>query len=99
MRKALCSVLVLAVAAVLGAGLLASEGKKHDVTATVVSVDAAGKTITIKGEDGKDKTVPVTGEAIQSLGTVKAGDRVVLTCMDNEKGEHQSVTAIKPAKA
>jgi hypothetical protein len=98
MRKALCSVLVLAVAAVLGAGLLA-EGKKHDVTATVVSVDVAGKSLTIKGEDGKDKTVPVAGEALKSLETLKAGDQIVLTCTDNEKGEHQAVTAIKPAKS
>jgi len=97
MRKALCSVLVLVMAAVVGAGLLA-EGKKHDVTAEVVSVDAAAKTITIKGDGGQNKTVPVSGDAVKSLETVKAGDMVVLTCMDNVKGEHQAVTAIKPAK-
>jgi len=97
MRKVLCSALVLAVAAVVGAGLFA-EMKKHDVPAEVVSVDAAAKTITIKGDDGQPKTVPVSGDAVKSLETVKAGDKVVLTCMDNEKGEHQSVTAIKPAK-
>ena len=98
MRKVLCSVLVLVMAAVAGAGLLA-EGKKHDVTAEVISVDATAKTITIKGEDGKPKTVPVQGNAIKSLETVKAGDRVTLTCTDNEKGEHQAVTEIKPSKA
>ncbi|MGH9868724.1 MAG: hypothetical protein ACREAA_11250 [Candidatus Polarisedimenticolia bacterium] len=98
MRKLLCSVLVLVMAAVAGAGLLA-QGKTHDVTAQVVSVDAAAKTITIKGDDGKDKTVPVSGNALKSLATVKAGDKVVLTCTDNDKGEHQAVTEIKPSKA
>lgn len=98
MRKALCSVLVLAVAAVLCAGVFA-EAKKHDVTAEVVSVDAAAKTLTIKGDDGQPKTVPVSGDAVKALETVKAGDHVVLTCTDNEKGEHQSITAIKPVKA
>jgi hypothetical protein len=97
MRKVLCSALVLAVAAMAGAGLFAA-GKTHDVTAEVVSVDAAAKTITIKGDDGQPKTVPVQGDAVKSLETVKAGDHVVLTCMDNEKGEHQAVTGIKPAK-
>ena len=97
MRKALCSVLVLVMAAVVGAGLLA-EGKKHDVTAEVVSVDAAAKTLTIKGEGGQNKTVPVQGDAIKELATVKAGDMVVLTCQDNEKGEHQAITGIKMAK-
>jgi hypothetical protein len=98
MRKVLCSVLVLVMAAVAGAALLA-EGKTHDVTAEVVSVDAQGKTLTIKGEDGSNMTVKVTGNAIKSLETVKPGQRVVLTCKDNEKGEHQSVTEIKPAQA
>ncbi|HKY31981.1 MAG TPA: hypothetical protein VJV23_05545 [Candidatus Polarisedimenticolia bacterium] len=91
--------LLLAVASVAGAGLFAGEGKKHDVTAEIVAVDANAKTITIKGEKGENKTVPVTGEAVSALATVKAGDRVVLTCMDDDKGQHQSVTAIKPAKA
>ena len=99
MRKAMSVALLLAVASVAGAGLFAGEGKKHDVTAEIVAVDANAKTITIKGEKGENKTVPVTGEAVSALATVKAGDRVVLTCMDDDKGQHQSVTAIKPAKA
>jgi hypothetical protein len=76
----------------------ASAAKTHDVTAEVVSVDAANKTITIKGE--KDNTTaPVEGKAIAALKNVKAGEKYVLTCRDDEKGAHQAVTAIHPAAA
>ena len=72
--------------------------KTHDLTAQVISVDAKAKTITIKNSEGREITAPVLGDAVQSLGKVKAGQNVTLTCMDNEKGEHQGVTAIKMSK-
>ena len=94
----------LLVALALLAGLtlapaVAGEKKTHEMTAEVVSVDAAAKTITIKDEKGEQHTAPVLAEALASLGSVKAGDKITVTCLDNEKGEHQGVTAIKPAKA
>lgn len=76
-----------------------AQGKTHEVTAEVVAVDAAAKTITIKDDSGENKTVPVMDGAVESLKNLKAGDKVVLTCQDNDKGEHQGVKAIKPAKA
>ena len=96
--------LAFATALLFLAGLalpMASEtkGKTHDVTTTVVAVDAAAKTITIKDDTGQDKTVPVMDGAVESLKKLKAGDKVVLTCKDNDKGEHEGVSAIKPAKA
>ena len=72
-------------------------GKTHEMTVEVVSFDAKAKTITIKDENGETKTAPVLGKAIQQLKNVKAGQKFTLTCQDNEKGEHQGVTAIKPA--
>jgi hypothetical protein len=75
------------------------KAKTHDVLAEVVAVDVNAKTITIKGDDGQDKTAPVRESALAELRKVKAGDRVVLTCQDNEKGEHEAVVAIKPAKS
>lgn len=75
----------------------AAKQKTHQVNAEVVSADAAAKTITIKGEKG-NQTMPCEGAAVAALKTVKAGEKVDLTCRDNEKGEHQAVTAIKPAK-
>ncbi|PYQ55208.1 MAG: hypothetical protein DMF78_02880 [Acidobacteria bacterium] len=74
------------------------KGKTHEVTAEVVSVDAEKSTITIKGEK-ENKTAPVDAKAAGALKTVKAGDKVTLTCWDNAKGEHVKVIAIAPAKA
>ena len=51
----------------------------------------------LKGADGKDATAPVEGEAQKALGSIKAGDKVVVTCRDDDKGAHQAVTAIKKA--
>ena len=74
----------------------ASAAKTHDVTAEVVSVDAEKNTITIKGEK-ENMTAPVEGKAIAALKTVKSGGKYVLTCRDDEKGEHKAVTAIHAA--
>ncbi len=76
----------------------ADKGKTHEVTAEVISVDAEKNTITIKGEK-ENKTAPVDAKAAGALKTVKAGDKVTLTCWDNAKGEHVKVIAIAPAKA
>jgi ABC-type Fe3+-hydroxamate transport system substrate-binding protein len=70
----------------------------HKVSAEIVSTDAAAKTLTIKDATG-EKTVPAEGKAVASLSTVKAGDKVTLTCRDNEAGEHQAVTSIMKAGA
>ena len=67
------------------------------MTAEVVSVDAAKNTITLKGEK-ENHTAPVDAKAAGALKTVKAGDKVTVTCWDNAKGEHEKVIAIAPAK-
>jgi Cu/Ag efflux protein CusF len=101
----LCAVAVVAVASL---AVQADEAKKpaaapaakqataaektHVVEAEVVSADAAAKTITIKGDP--NKTVAVDASAVAHLKDLKAGDKVKLTCRDNEKGEHQAVTKI-----
>ena len=101
MRKA-----ALLVCATFVAGLILAQAhtvtaaaKTHNLSATVVSVDLEGKKITIKDDKGEMKTAPVLAEAIESLKTIKAGDKVTLTCKDNDKGEHEGVTAIKIDKA
>ena len=70
----------------------------HDVEAEVVSVDSTKGTITLKTEKG-ESTAPVEGKAKTSLKDVKAGQKVTVTCRDNEKGEHQAVTEIKTPAA
>lgn len=69
--------------------------KTHDVKTEIVSVNMENKTITIKDEKGANKTVPVLEPALASLKKVKAGDHVMLTCQDDDKGIHQGVAAIK----
>ena len=66
--------------------------KTHVVEGEVVSADATAKTLT-------DKTVPVHGKATARLASLKAGEKVSLTCVDNAAGEHQYVSAIKVQKA
>jgi hypothetical protein len=70
----------------------------HELTVTIVAVDAEAKTITIKNEDGSEKTVPVLEKAVASLEKIHAGQTVVLTCQDDGEGNHEGVAAIKPAK-
>ncbi len=74
-------------------------GKTHNMTATVVSVDVQAKKITFLDDTGSNMTAPVLDKAIASLKKVKAGDKVTLTCQDNDKGDHEGVSAIKIAKA
>jgi len=77
----------------------AAVAKSHDVdNVEVVSVDAAKKTITVK-MGPENHTATCEGKAVDALKTTKAGDKISLTCRDNEKGEHQAITAIKPMAA
>jgi hypothetical protein len=76
----------------------AMAGKTHDVQAEVVSVDFEKNLLTIKAEPA-NKIVPVEGKAVAALKTVKAGDKLTLTCKDDEKGEHKSVVDIKTPAA
>ena len=72
-------------------------GKTHQVKATVVAIDTEHNQITIKDEKGEEKTAPVMDKAIEELKTLKAGDKVTLTCHDNDKGEHEAVVKITKA--
>ena len=76
---------------------MATAVKTHVVEAEVVSADVAAKTLTIKAEP--NKTVPVEGVALAQLKDLKMGEKVKLTCRDNDKGEHQAITDIKVEKA
>ncbi|HYV86848.1 MAG TPA: hypothetical protein VFB49_13125 [Patescibacteria group bacterium] len=70
-------------------------GKTHDLSGTIVSVDADGKKLTFKDDTGTSMTVPVLEKAVPTLKSLKAGQKVVLTCQDNEKGDHEGVSAIR----
>ena len=72
--------------------------KTHEVSAEFVSYDAAKKSLTIKTDAG-EQTAPVQGKALTSVKSLKAGDKVVVTCKDNAAGEHEAAIAIKKAPA
>ena len=76
-----------------------AKGKTHEVTVELVKYDATAKTVTFKTEDGEEKTAPVMDKAMKAFESIQPGTKVVLTCQDNEAGEHQAVTMVKPAKA
>ena len=72
--------------------------KTHDVNAEFVSFDAAKKMVTIKTETG-EASAPVEGKALAQVKSLKAGDKVVVTCKDKADGSHESAIAIKLAAA
>ena len=72
-------------------------GKTHTVSAEFVSYDPVAKKATVKGDKG-ETTVPLEGKALSEVEHLKAGAKVMLTCRDNAQGEHEAITAIKPAK-
>jgi len=99
-RRRVSRLLALPLTLGLAVGLavpVAADAKAHDITAEVVSVDPAAAVITIREEGAEKRAVPVLPSALEGLKTVNAGDKVTLTCQDNEKGEHQGVIAIKLA--
>jgi hypothetical protein len=100
MRKLVLPVCALFVAALLLAQAtpLLAAGKTHDMKGEIVSVDATAMKITFKDEKGEEHTAPVMGKAVDMLKTLQPGQKVSLTCTDNEKGEHQGISAIKVMK-
>lgn len=89
----------LAVALVAAIPAMAGAGKNHEMKAEVVAIDEKAKTITIKDENGESHTAPLLGKALEEAKQYKAGDKVTVTCKDNDKGEHEGVAAIKKIQA
>ena len=87
--------LTLAIIALPVAAIAADNFKYHDVAATFVSADAKSNMFTIKLDDGTTSTGKAEGHAVKALKGLKQGDKVTLTCKDNEKGEHLAATEIK----
>ena len=90
------AILIAALVLALPATAFAA-GKTHDMKGTVVSVDAKANTMTFTDEKGESHTAPLMDKAIKEAASVKAGEKVTLTCQDTEKGEHQGITKIKKA--
>jgi hypothetical protein len=93
-----CGVALAAPAPAASATSETSKTTTHDMNVTVVSMDAKAHTMTVKDDAGKELTAKCMGDAVKEMSSVKAGEKVTLTCKDNAKGEHLGVIAVKPAK-
>ena len=92
-----CVLFVVALMLAQATPLLAGE-KTHEMKGEVVSVDTTGMKITFKDEKGEEHTAPVMGKALETYKSLQPGQKVIVTCTDTEKGEHQGVSAIKVVK-
>lgn len=79
------------------ATVVATEGTHHDLTVQLVSFDAKAKTVTFENDAGEKNTVPVMESAVKDFADLKTGERVTLTCDDDEHGEHLGISKAKPA--
>jgi len=96
MKKILsCAVIALVVGLALPALAADVQYKTHEVSVQFVSFNQEAKTVTFKDMKGVEQTVPVLEPALASFNGMKAGDKVTLTCADNDKGEHVGVSAAK----
>lgn len=94
MRKLMLSLAILALPALAAAGGF----KYHEVKGTFVSGDPKTNEFTIKFDDGSTSTGKAEGKAIKQAAALKPGDKIELTCKDNDKGEHLAATQIKVLK-
>ena len=89
-----------AVVALLGSGIatvIATEGTQHDLTVQFVSFDSKAMKVTFKNDAGEQNTVSVMESAANDFNDVKTGERVTLTCDDDDNGEHLGVSKAKRA--
>jgi hypothetical protein len=96
---AMILVVVLAVGLAATGSMFAAKGHDHEVSAEFVSFDKETHTLTFKAADGTESSAPVMESAVADLSEMKAGDQIVLTCTDDENGEHKGVSKVKRAKA
>jgi hypothetical protein len=57
-------------------------GEVKTATATVIAIDKEKRTVTLKGEDGKHKTVAVS-EDVQAFDQVKKGDKIRMSYQES----------------
>jgi Cu/Ag efflux protein CusF len=68
---------------------------QHAVAAEIVSADADKKTVTFKNDKGESLTWPAEGKALESLKSVKTGDKVSIHYAVDATGAPKAATEIK----
>jgi Cu/Ag efflux protein CusF len=105
MKRRLSLILMVLVGLMLTSGAAGAAARKaaktrlHTITAEVVSVDTAAKTVTIKDDKGATKTITLRGKAVEEASRFKAGDKVMLRVREDRSGEPRSATAVRAAKS
>src|SRR4051812_21614098 len=66
----------------------AAAGSYQKMTATVLAVNVPGRTLTLKGEDGRTETINVPPE-VKRLGEVAVGDTIVVEVQEGILFEYQ----------
>jgi hypothetical protein len=83
---------VVGAAAAQGDEVVLKDGRKT-YTVEVISADTTAKTLTIR-DDGGPSTLLVEDPAMDTLRTVRPGDRITIATRDGYTGRHRAVTAI-----
>ncbi len=73
----------------------APEAERHNLVATVVSVDAAKSTITFTDAKGQSQTWKAEGKAAARLKNFKAGSKVKISYSVDDKGAPKAAISIR----
>lgn len=86
----------LLAALLLAPGLAGAEQfTTHEVRAKFVGVDPSSRTLTVELEDGNHSTGPFEGDIAAAVKGIDSGDTVIVTCKDNQRGEHVAATKVR----
>jgi hypothetical protein len=97
MKKASLLLMVVLVLGLCALPAVSGEGESHELTVEFVAFDAKAKTVTFINDAEEEMTVPVLASAMGDFKSMEDGDLVVLTCADDENGEHLGVSKAKQA--
>ncbi len=83
-------------------GVVMAAGKPSEkslkLTAEVVSVDPMAKIITFKDDKGESRSAPAIKRAATYIRNLNPGDKAILTCLQDDKGEIKQITNFKTVK-
>jgi hypothetical protein len=89
---------IAVLAAAISPAAAKSAAAAHELTAKVVAVDLAAKSIRIDTGTGPSQVLFAVGKAAESLDELPAGEMFKLTVRDSDDGKRREVVTIKRAK-
>jgi uncharacterized lipoprotein YehR (DUF1307 family) len=102
MKKLAFPMFVVLAFSLMVSGLVMAAGKPSEksqkLTAEVVSVDPIAKTITFKDDKGESRSATAVKKAALYIRNLNPGDKAVLTCRQDDKGDIKQITNFKTVK-